>query len=105
MIRLCCIIGILVTASALSAGAKFAPIEDAVKAVIARGELPGAVVLVLHQDKVVYRKAIGDRVKRPEPTLMTEDSVFDLASLTKPIATALAIMLLIEDGKLSVNDP
>ncbi len=94
----------LLTSSA-AAGDKFAAIDDAVKAALQRGELPGAVVLILHQDKVVYRKAFGDRVRRPEHTLMTEDTVFDLASLTKPIATALAIMLLIEDGKLNVNDP
>jgi CubicO group peptidase (beta-lactamase class C family) len=84
--------------------AKFAAIDDVVKASIERGELPGAVVLVLHDRKVVYRKAYGDRRKRPEPTLMSEDTIFDLASLTKPIATALAIMLLFEDGKLNVND-
>ena len=72
---------------------------------IGRGEVPGAVVLVLHQDRVVYRKAFGHRVKRPEHTLMAEDTVFDLASLTKPIFTALAIMLLGQDGKLSVDDP
>lgn len=89
----------------LPAGDKLADIDDAVKASIARGDTPGAVVLVLHKDKVVYRKAFGHRVKRPEHTLMTEDTIFDLASLTKPIATALAILLLIEDGKLKVDDP
>ena len=87
------------------AGDKLAAIDDAVNAAIQRNELPGAVVLVLHQDKVVYRKAFGKRSLVPEHTLMTEDTVFDLASLTKPIATALSIMLLIEDGKLSVKDP
>jgi CubicO group peptidase (beta-lactamase class C family) len=86
-------------------GDKLAAIDDAVKASIARGDMPGAVVLVLHNDKVVYRKAHGDRVRRPEPTLMHENDVFDLASLTKPLATAMAIMLLIQDGKLNVNDP
>jgi len=95
----------LSSSPAADAGDKFAAIDKAVKAAVERGELPGAVVLVLHQDKVVYRKAIGQRRQRPEPTLMEEDSVFDLASLTKPIATALAIMLLVEDGKLKVDDP
>jgi CubicO group peptidase (beta-lactamase class C family) len=87
------------------AGDKLGSIDDAVNTAIARHELPGAVVLVLHQDKVVFRKAFGKRSTMPEHTLMTEDTVFDLASLTKPIATALAIMLLIEDGKLKVDDP
>src|SRR3954454_22225852 len=79
-------------------------IDKAVEAAIEKGQLPGAVVLILHKDKVVHRKAYGHRAKRPEPTLMTEDTVFDLASLTKPIATALALMLLAEDGKLDVHD-
>jgi serine-type D-Ala-D-Ala carboxypeptidase len=90
--------------SVANAGDKLAAIDDAVTAAVQRGELPGAVVLILHRDKIVYRKAFGDRMRRPEHTLMTEDTVFDLASLTKPIATALAIMLLSEDGKLNVND-
>jgi CubicO group peptidase (beta-lactamase class C family) len=80
-------------------------IDDAVDQAIAKGDLPGAVVLVLHADKVVYRKAFGQRAKRPEPTLMSEDTIFDLASLTKPIFSALAIMLLEQDGKLNVDDP
>ena len=95
----------LVLTSVSGAGDKLAAIDDAVKAGIARGDCPGAVVLVVHQDKVVYRKAFGNRSRQPEHTLMTEDTVFDLASLTKPIATAMAIMLLIQDGKISVDDP
>lgn len=95
----------LVLAAPVFAGEKLSAIDDVVNASIKKAELPGAVVLVLHKNEIVYRKAHGHRVRQPEPTLMTEDTVFDLASLTKPIATALAIMLLVEDGKLSVNDP
>jgi CubicO group peptidase (beta-lactamase class C family) len=80
------------------------PIDDVVTAAIDRGELPGAVVLVLHDGKVVFHKAYGRRSRQPEPTLMEQDTVFDLASLTKPIVTATAIMLLLEDGKLAVKD-
>src|SRR5581483_3443105 len=82
-----------------------AAIDGAVEAALERQELPGAVVLVLHRGEVVFRKAYGRRAVRPEPTLMTEDTVFDLASLTKPIVTALGIMLLVEDSKLDVHDP
>lgn len=89
----------------LPVGDRFAPIDAAINAAIQRGELPGAVVLVLHEDKIVYRKSLGHRAVRPEKTLMTDETVFDLASLTKPIATATAIMLLVQDGKLDVNDP
>lgn len=103
-ILIMCVIALTCT-SAAAAGDKLADIDDAVKAAITHGDMPGAVVLVVHQDKVVYRKSFGDRVKRPERTLMTDETLFDLASLTKPIATALCIMLLIEDGKLKVEDP
>jgi CubicO group peptidase (beta-lactamase class C family) len=80
-------------------------IDAVVDAAIRKGDTPGAVVLVLRDDAVVYRKAFGRRALQPEPTLMTEDTVFDLASLTKPIATALSLLLLVEDGKLNVDDP
>lgn len=79
-------------------------IDAAVHAAIGRGELPGAVVLVLHENDIVYRKAFGNRALVPVKTLMTVTTVFDLASLTKPIVTATAIMLLIEEGKLNVKD-
>ena len=92
-------------AYSVRAGEKLAAIDEAIQAAIARNELPGAVVAIVHQDKIVYKKAFGQRIRQPEPTLMTEDTVFDLASLTKPIATAMAIMLLIEDGKLKIDDP
>lgn len=80
-------------------------IDEAVQAAIGRKELPGAVVLVLHQDAVVYRKAFGQRSILPIPTLMDPAAVFDMASLTKPIVTATALILLLEEGKLSVKDP
>src|SRR5262249_20239651 len=71
---------------------------------VAQGELPGAVVLIVHRDKVVFRKAYGLRSKKPAETPMTVDTVFDLASLTKPVATATSVMLLLEEGKLSLSD-
>jgi CubicO group peptidase (beta-lactamase class C family) len=79
-------------------------IDEVVSAAIDRGELPGAVVLVLHQDEIVYRQALGQRRLLPMKTPMDLATLFDLASLTKPIATATAIMLLIEAGKLKVTD-
>jgi CubicO group peptidase (beta-lactamase class C family) len=79
-------------------------LDETVQQAIDRGELPGAVVLVLHDGKVVYRKAHGLRSKQPSAEPMTVDTVFDLASLTKPVATATSIMLLAERGKLRVAD-
>jgi uncharacterized protein YbbC (DUF1343 family)/CubicO group peptidase (beta-lactamase class C family) len=80
-------------------------IDTAVQAAIDRGELPGVVVVVVHKGVVVYRKAFGDRRLQPDRAAMVPEIVFDLASLTKPIATATAIMLLVEQGKLKVSDP
>jgi uncharacterized protein YbbC (DUF1343 family)/CubicO group peptidase (beta-lactamase class C family) len=81
-------------------------IEPAVTESIQRGELPGAVVAVLHDGRMVYRKAIGQRSRMPgqEPVAMTTDTVFDLASLTKPLATAASVMVLMEQGKLRPSD-
>jgi serine-type D-Ala-D-Ala carboxypeptidase len=83
---------------------QLAKIDGAVAGAIERGELPGAVVVVVHDDKVVFRKAYGHRAVKPEKVAMTADTVFDMASLTKPVATATSVMLLIEQGKLKPSD-
>lgn len=80
-------------------------IDQAVTQAIDRGELPGAVVMVLHRGEVVYRKAFGLRSKEPQAVPMTTDTLFDLASLTKPVATATSLMILLEKGKLRLEDP
>src|SRR5438128_193126 len=82
-----------------------AKIDAAVRQAIDRGELPGAVVLIVHRGAVVFRKAYGNRSVQPEKTAMLPEIIFDLASLTKPIATATSIMVLAEQGKLKVSDP
>lgn len=79
-------------------------IDTAVRQAIEHGEMPGAVVLIVHRGQVVFRRAYGLRSKQPIETLMTPDTVFDLASLTKPIATATAILILVEQGKLRFSD-
>ncbi len=83
---------------------KLEQIDAVVKEGNEQGRLPGAVVLVVHQGKVAFRKAYGLRSKQPTEVRMTVDTVFDLASLTKPLATATSIMLLIEQGKLRLTD-
>lgn len=76
-------------------------IEDAMKA----RQAPGAVVLVGRGDKILFEKAYGFRATVPAEELMTLDTVFDLASLTKVVATTTAVMTLIEQGRLRLNDP
>ncbi len=84
--------------------AKLEQIEQLVNADIAEKKLPGAVVIVGHKGKIVYRKAFGNRSLVPTVEKMTVDTIFDVASLTKPVATATSIMILVEQGKLRLND-
>jgi uncharacterized protein YbbC (DUF1343 family)/CubicO group peptidase (beta-lactamase class C family) len=68
-------------------------------------KIPGAVLLVGHGGKVVYRKAYGSRALEPHREAMTADTIFDLASLTKVVATTTCVMQLFEQGKIRLNDP
>jgi uncharacterized protein YbbC (DUF1343 family)/CubicO group peptidase (beta-lactamase class C family) len=85
--------------------AGFAPIATVIDAAIARHELPGAVVLVGRGDRVVYHGAFGQRAVAPSAEPMTEDTIFDLASLTKVVATTTSVMQLVEQGRVRLNDP
>ena len=76
-------------------------IDDA----IAQQQIPGAVLIIGHDGREVYRKAYGSRAIEPQREAMTLDTVFDCASLTKVIATTSAIMQLWEQGKFRMNDP
>ncbi|MBP9664836.1 MAG: DUF1343 domain-containing protein [Pyrinomonadaceae bacterium] len=84
--------------------AKLEQIDELVNADIAAKKLPGAVVLVGHRGKIVFRKAYGNRSLVPTVERMTVDTIFDVASLTKPVATATSIMILVERGQLRLND-
>src|SRR5437868_4489049 len=80
-------------------------IDPIVQEAIRNGQVPGAVVLVWHNGQIVYRKAIGNRALEPRREPMTLDTIFDLASLTKVIATTTAVMQLVDQGKIRVNEP
>jgi SSS family transporter len=93
----------------------FTPITTLLDTATAAHQLPGAVVLIGHNNKVVFEQAYGNRKLAGEPGLdgkpspaepMTEDTIFDMASLTKDLATATAIMQLYEAGNItSFDDP
>jgi uncharacterized protein YbbC (DUF1343 family)/CubicO group peptidase (beta-lactamase class C family) len=83
----------------------FAPIDTIMQEAIAQGKIPGGVVLVGHNGAVVYWKAFGSRSVEPAREPMTEDTIFDLASLTKCIVTTTAIMQLLQEGRVNLNDP
>jgi uncharacterized protein YbbC (DUF1343 family)/CubicO group peptidase (beta-lactamase class C family) len=84
---------------------KLAAIDGEVEKEIAERHLPGAVVLVARKGKVVWRKAYGARALAPRREPMTPDTIFDLASLTKIVATATSIMILVERGQVRLSDP
>lgn len=71
---------------------------------IAARQMPGAVVLVGRGDQVFYQQAFGRRSVEPVSEPMSADTVFDIASLTKVVATATSVMILVEEGKLRLND-
>ncbi|HEX8190798.1 MAG TPA: exo-beta-N-acetylmuramidase NamZ domain-containing protein [Pyrinomonadaceae bacterium] len=87
------------------AGERLAYIDAAVTEAIQKKELPGAVVLAARRGGVVWRKAYGARALVPAREEMTVDTVFDLASLTKVVATATSALILVERGKLRLGDP
>lgn len=69
-----------------------------------RKDFPGAVLLVTREGKTVYRKAFGQSQWLPEPKPMAADMIFDLASVTKPVATATSVMILVERGRIRLWD-
>lgn len=85
-------------------GGRLARIETIVERYIELGLMPGAVVGVMRHDKVAYLRAFGNREVVDSVVPMTLDTHFDLASLTKPVATATAVMQLVERGELRLND-
>ncbi len=80
-------------------------LDAVVEAAIRDGLIPGAVLIVGHDGKIVHRKAYGARALVPQREPMTADTIFDIASLTKVVATTPALMKLFEQGKLRFNDP
>ncbi len=87
------------------APAAFAPIDTMVNDAVAHHEIPGAVVVIGHDGHVVFHRAYGMRSLLPTQEAMTEDTIFDMASLTKDLVTATAVMQLYEQGKIRIDDP
>ena len=81
-----------------------AALDRVINEAIEQGRMPGAVLLVGYEGKVVYRKAYGKRALVPLPEAMTLDTVFDCASLTKVVATTSSLMKLFEEGRFRLGD-
>jgi uncharacterized protein YbbC (DUF1343 family)/CubicO group peptidase (beta-lactamase class C family) len=84
---------------------RLAKIDAAVERAIAAKQVPGAVVLVGRNGKLAYAKAFGRRAIEPGEEPMTRETIFDMASLTKPVATATSVLILVEQGKIRLDDP
>jgi len=100
----CCLLILVGSVSAEIDRVRLGRIDTLVEEAIRAGRLPGAVILVGHAGQIVYERALGVRTVGAPPDMMTLDTVFDLASLTKVVATTTSIMLLVEDGRLRLRD-
>jgi serine-type D-Ala-D-Ala carboxypeptidase len=82
----------------------FADLEREMEHAVTRGVFPGVVVLVNVGGQVVFHRAAGFRALEPERSPMREDTIFDLASLTKPLATSIAMMIMVKERKIALDD-
>lgn len=98
-------LALLTAGPALGTQPDLSAVDGAVRAAMSAGEVPGAVVVVGQGERILYRKAFGFRALVPRQEPMTEDTVFDVASLTKVVATTPAVLLLWEQGRLSLDAP
>ena len=81
---------------------KLAEMDAAINEAIANNKCPGG-VLWLEHNGVAYHKAFGSRALVPAREAMTEDTIFDAASLTKVVATTPAVMILVERGQIKLD--
>ncbi|HXY02370.1 MAG TPA: serine hydrolase domain-containing protein, partial [Terriglobales bacterium] len=107
------VLTILVIGSLLSAqprprkasdNSKLSALDHIIDKAIAEHQIPGAVLLLSHNGEIVYRKAFGNRSLEPHREPMTPDTIFDIASLTKVVATTTAVMQLVAKGEVRDND-
>jgi uncharacterized protein YbbC (DUF1343 family)/CubicO group peptidase (beta-lactamase class C family) len=97
---------VLLGASAAFAQAPdFGAVDDIAREAIQSGEIPGIVVLAGRHDEILLQRAWGFRRVVPDSQPMAVDTIFDIASLTKPLGTALAVMSLVERGAIKLDAP
>src|SRR5579872_3637208 len=83
---------------------QWSEVEQALSEAVQREAIPGATIVVRKGGEVAFEGAFGHRTLQPERTPMRLDTVFDLSSLTKPLATTIAIMMLVRDAKLRLDE-
>ena len=79
--------------------------DSVINQAIAKSEIPGAVLAVVRGDKIAYLKAYGNKQVYPDTVKMTENTIFDLASVSKCVGTTLSFLQLVENGKVRLTDP
>jgi CubicO group peptidase (beta-lactamase class C family) len=94
---------ICLVVSSVARGDDDHPTTALLRNAIEEGQMAGAVVMMSRRGKVIYSTAIGNAQVEPQSRPMQLDTVFDLASLTKPVATATSVMVLVDQGKLQAN--
>ena len=82
---------------------RLAKITQVFKQEVEQGKLPGMVMMIARKNRVVYSESIGFQNK-DSATAMSKDAIFRIYSMTKPMVSV-AAMMLVEDGKLQLNDP
>lgn len=92
-------------ASAAPEDERWSRVGELVQEAMAEHKLPGAVVLVGQGDRILFRQAYGARALEPAREEMTLDTIFDAASLTKVVATTTSVMILVQEGRIRLNDP
>ena len=95
----------VVGTSVVSGTHNFPGIDEGAADAVASGEIPGVVVLVGRGDDILFQGAYGSRRFLPKSSPMTVDTIFDIASLTKPVGTAIAVMALVEKGTIKLDAP
>lgn len=79
--------------------------DEAIEKAIADKEIPGAVLAVVRDGKMAYLKAYGNKRLAPDAEPMTPNTIFDMASCSKSMSTAICTMILVEQGKIRLADP
>lgn len=83
---------------------RLADIVSLVENGIQNGNMPGCVICVGRQSKIAYLEAFGKKLLEGDGEVMTTDTIFDMASITKPVATATCVMKLVEEGQFRIDD-
>ena len=87
-----------------ASASRLAAVDAVIEKAIADKQVPGAVLLVGRGSNILYKKAYGMRALVPRAEPMTLDTIFDMASLTKVVATTTSVMILVEEGRIRLND-